>query len=277
MITKALAGNNAASTAAVGTGTGPVRAPEGAMIIGAKDNSPFQTSMNKNRFDLARVMLLACPYCSPAILGDLNWKIRKIAFEITNFGTPFICDYDSDEEKEEDVEEGNKTEKGEGKKGEGEVQGSDDDLIIAVVSKKESIASSTCSSRISHSVSFSRPGTKDITPVLSKSSIALSEGCLKISKDRIHTISSNNSSKSTRSRMPPMIIRPSPYARMMSSTFHTNDKNDRHIDRGEWERIMTSRSISSDACSPRSPVIINLLHGLYIINTDLWRLVITFL
>ena len=260
MITKALAGNNAVSTALGGAVTGAVRAPEGAVVIGAKDNSPFQTAMNKNRFDLARIMLLACPYCSPSVLGDLNWKIRKIAFEITNFGTPFICDFDSEEEEEERDEEKN----------------IDDDLVSVVKSKRGSSCTSV-SARTAHSVSFSHLGAKHIKPISPKST-GMSDGCLKMSRDRCINTSSNNSSTSTLSRMPPIIIRPSPYARMMSSTFLGNDRIDRQIERGEWERMMmTSRSISSDVCSPRPSITINLLHGLYVINTDLWRLVITYL
>ena len=266
MITKALAGNNAVSTAQGGAVTGAVRAPEGAVIVGAKDNSPFQTAMNKNRFDLARIMLLACPYCSPSVLGDLNWKIRKIAFEITNFGTPFICEFDSEEEEEEEEEEEDRDE-----------DKNEADDIVAVVKSKRETNSCTVSARTAHSVSFSHFGSKHLKPISPKSS-GMSDGCIKLSRDRYCNTSSNNSSTSTLSRMPPIIIRPSPYARMMSSTFLGNDRIDRQIERGEWERMMmTSRSISSDVCSPRSPITINLLHGLYVINTDLWRLVITYL
>lgn len=232
---------------------GPSSVPVGGVLggIGGRDNCPFQIAMNKNRFDLARVMLLACPTRSALMLADLNWHVRRIAFLITNFGTAFDIDYDVDME----------------------------DLMSLngmVISMSPKSNSRTFSRRSSDPVGYFSSPTRILlddrrravqqiagTTRLSKSSNTRT-GSLTHGRDGVQVYHKSGLSclGSPGGRLAPL-IRPTPYARMMSSASYSNGDRDQ------------CRSIASPGCSPAPPM--NLLHGLFIVNLDLWRLVITFL
>lgn len=226
---------------------GPSSVPVGGLLgIGAKDNCPFQIAMNKNRYDLARVMLLACPTCSALMLADLNWHVRRVAFVVTNFGTPFDIDYDVDIE---DLMSLNGMVVSMSPKGNSRSMSRSpvgyfsSPTRILLDDRRRAVQ------QISHTTRLSKAGTTRLA-------------CLTHERDSVQMYHKSALSclRSPGGRLAPL-IRPTPYARMMSSASY-----------GDREQC---RSIASPGCSPTPPV--NLLHGLFIVNLDLWRLVITFL
>ena len=277
----------------VNSPVGPSIVPLGGLLgIGAKDNCPFQIALNKNRHDLARAMLLACPTRSTAILADLNWAIRRIAFLITNYGTPYIiCNYDQDVDVDEIIAV---------------------DGMVITVSPAEVCRSA--GRRQSEPVGYFSPPTKSLigerrrTAAVVKRITAPREGRLPHERDSIHAVTptlTRMGSSMSSSRLLPL-IRPTPYARMMNSSpcisglrdwdgDHERVNEDRERERErvrekekEWERerererqrdrdrdLFAEGSSCSADCTPRKTQ--NLLQGLFIVNNDLWRLVITFL
>lgn len=228
---------------------GPSTTPSGGLLgIGAKDNCPFQIAMNKNRYDLARVMLLACPTCSALMLADLNWHVRRVAFVVTNFGTPFDIDNDMDMEDLMSL----------------------NGMVVSLSPKGNTRSMSRRSS--DHVGYFSSPtrillddrrrAVQQITNTTHLSKVATARlGCLTLERDSVQLFKSAISCLgSPGGRLAPL-IRPTPYARMMGSASY-----------GDRDQC---RSFASPGCSPTPPI--NLLHGLFIVNLDLWRLVITFL
>ena len=351
MITKVLAGNSTV-IAGPANGTGTVRVAEGPQLgpligpqigsqigpqIVGKDNSPFQTVLNKGRFDLARVMLLAYRDYSPVILADLNWRVRRVAFLITFFGTPLLFEVEDYREEVEDGEEGlvvntlgtsmmsfkeaerdggkdggKDGERGGGKDGwrEGGKDGGKDGGRDGERNGERNIYNSNNSCR-SRSLNYptqiglnglSVPGGQSTRDSKSSSALVINttntlnngnngnngnrnngnngatftEGYLRHNRESLQKISSSSTG-----RLSPVLTRPTPYARMMSSFSHLSDRDsregresrERFLDRErDW---LPSRTDSSDSTSPRLQL--NVLHGLYRVNMDIWRLVITFL
>jgi hypothetical protein len=264
MITRVLPGTMSTGTGTITTNTGlaPVTGPGinqpqgpsiipagGLLGIGAKDNCPFQIAMNKNRYDLARVMLLACPTRSALMLADLNWHVRRVAFVVTNFGTPFDIDYDVDIE---DLMSLN-----------GMVVSSSPKGNSRSLSRRSSDPVGYFSSPTRILLDDRRRAVQQITNTARLSKAATTRlACLTHERDsiQIYHKSPLGCLGSPGGRLAPL-IRPTPYARMMSSASY-----------GDRDQC---RSIASPGCSPTPPI--NLLHGLFIVNLDLWRLVITFL
>ena len=211
-------------------------------------------------------MLLSSPYSSynPIMLQDLNWKIRRICFIITIFGTPFISEEELEEEKNANE----------------------------VVLKQ--------SSKLPHSLPLlPLPSIVDKNIVRRANFNGFNPNSVLLIDDRrrgdlsysnpfsvterylnLHGENRQILTVSTLGRLSP-VLRPTPYARMMSSTSHSSDRErdrERYIERErerERDRDWTSNRLSTCDSSPRMSL--NLLHGLYKANTDLWRLVISFL
>lgn len=285
----------------VNSPVGPGIVPLGGILcIGAKDNCPFQMALNKNRHDLARTMLLACPTRSTAILADLNWAIRRIAFLMTHYGTPYICNYD---------------------------MGVDELLAVDGMVVTVPTANRSAGRRQSDPVGYISSPTKLLieerrrTAAVVKRITAPREGRLHHERDSIHTVTpiptlTRMGSSTSSSRLLPL-VRPTPYARMMNSTpcisglrdregghERVNEverererdrdrekererdrekdrdrererERERQRDRDKNRDLFAEGSSCSADCTPRKTQ--NLLQGLFIVNSDLWRLVITFL
>lgn len=95
MASKSTPGNVVANINTANSITAASNIVGGLTIISPKD-SPLHTAVVRHRFNLARVMLLACPENNLSLLSEMNWKIRRSAFLITRFGAPFPCNFEVD-------------------------------------------------------------------------------------------------------------------------------------------------------------------------------------
>jgi len=213
--------------------------PGGLTIMSPKD-SPLQIAMAGRRFNLARVMLLVCPdnnSSTSGLLSELNWMIRRVAFLITQFGSPFPCNFEVD------------------------MQGLHASKMI--ISHVNSSRGGDFKEKVSHTINVEAgnrrwSATSGVFPFMLVSSLSDRGAGLCPRPD------SSLGPPGLGGRLPPISSRPTPYARMMSSASNFSEHSNSN-----------RRSFNSEEISPRP--IINILHGLSKVNIDIWRLVILYL